>query len=164
MSDDAAARETTMEEDTETGRGPVPRYGTVLGTLVDVREPLAPVVEFEGVDGQVVRRSALTTVPIEPSAAGHTVVVMFVYGDPERPIITGQLVPGPTVPKKLTRTKTLVLEGRELVLEADSAITLRCGKASLTLTREGRLELRGTHVISHASGVNRIRGGTIKLN
>jgi len=158
MSDEATARKTRA------GIVPSPRYGTILGTLVDAREPLAPVVEFEGVDGQVVQRSALTTVPIESNAAGHTVVVMFVHGDPERPIITGQLAPGRATPKKIARTQTLVLDGRELVLEADSTLTLRCGKARLTLTREGRILLRGTNVVSHASGVNRIRGGTIKLN
>lgn len=63
-----------------------------------------------------------------------------------------------------TRPQSLVLDGRELVLEADSALTLRCGKASITLTRDGRIVLRGTTVVSRATGVNRVVGGTIKLN
>lgn len=140
---------------------PPPREGVVLGTLVDT-QPLT--VEFPGRDGAIVRREAERAVALDARAVGHPVVIMFVNGEPDRPIITGRIDPGIVAPKKQTRTKTLTLEGRELVLEADATLTLRCGKSSITLTREGRLVVRGTSLVSHASGVNRIRGGMIKLN
>lgn len=140
---------------------PTPHYGVMLGLLVDFQPPI---VEFEDPDGDIIQREALCTIALNSSTVGHSVVLMFVDGDLDRPIITGHIDPGIATPKKKTRTKTLTLDGRELVLEADAALTLRCGKSSITLTREGRLVLRGTSLVSHASGVNRIRGGTIKLN
>ena len=55
-------------------------------------------------------------------------------------------------------------ELKAMAQEAERAIELRCGKASLRLSSDGRIELRGTTVVSHATGLNRIRGASIKLN
>ena len=41
---------------------------------------------------------------------------------------------------------------------------LRCGQASLTLTRAGKILLSGTYVLSHSSGVNRVKGGSVQIN
>jgi hypothetical protein len=49
-------------------------------------------------------------------------------------------------------------------ITARESITLKCGDASITLNRDGKIVLRGAHVVSHASGVNRIRGGSVELN
>ena len=50
--------------------------------------------------------------------------------------------------------------GDRLVVSAADQIVLRCGDASITLTRAGKILVRGTYVLTHASGVNRIRGGS----
>jgi hypothetical protein len=47
---------------------------------------------------------------------------------------------------------------------AKERITLKCGDASVTLQRDGKIVIRGKHVISQAAGVNRIRGGSVELN
>lgn len=52
----------------------------------------------------------------------------------------------------------------ELVLEARQKITLRCGKASITLYPNGKIALRGEYIVSDAAGVNRIAGGQVELN
>jgi hypothetical protein len=41
---------------------------------------------------------------------------------------------------------------------------LRCGQASVTLTKAGKVLIRGTYVSSRSSGVNRIKGGSVQLN
>lgn len=41
---------------------------------------------------------------------------------------------------------------------------LRCGKASITLTRSGKIILRGTYISSRSSGVIRIKGGSVQIN
>ncbi|MCH9684672.1 MAG: hypothetical protein K0V04_24770 [Deltaproteobacteria bacterium] len=144
---------------------PVRHYEATIGTLVEAAVDSDPVVEFEGSDGEVVRRTAVSTVPVEADDMGHPVVLMFLRGDLDAPVITGRVAPGRVVsPKKITRTKTLKIEGRELTLDADSELTLQCGKASITLQRDGKIVLRGTNLVSRASSVNRIRGGTIQLN
>jgi len=51
-----------------------------------------------------------------------------------------------------------------LVFEAKQQITLRCGKASITLYPNGKIALRGEYILSEAEGMNRIVGGQIELN
>lgn len=84
---------------------------------------------------------------------GDTLALGYIDGDAERVIILG----------RLQTPRTDVLED-ELVLQADKQVTLRCGKASLVLTRAGKLLLRGAYVSSHSSGVNRIKGGSVQIN
>ena len=56
------------------------------------------------------------------------------------------------------------LDGRRVVLEGRDEIVLRCGSASITLTRDGKLVVKGAYVESRATGVNRIKGGAVKIN
>ena len=52
----------------------------------------------------------------------------------------------------------------ELHLHARHAIELHCGEASFRMSADGRIELRGSTLVSHATGLNRIRGASVKLN
>ncbi len=49
-------------------------------------------------------------------------------------------------------------------LTAERELTLRCGEAALTLSRTGKVVLTGTAVLSRATGVNRIVGGSVQIN
>ena len=40
----------------------------------------------------------------------------------------------------------------------------RCGKASITLRRNGRVLIRGFRVETRAEAVNRIKGGSVQIN
>ncbi|MEM9456553.1 MAG: DUF6484 domain-containing protein [Myxococcota bacterium] len=139
-------------------------YHTLLGTVVELEEDRDPEVEFETANGEILRHKAVSTVPLGLDAVGHPVVLMFLRGEVDHPVIIGRVEMGRAMPNKTTRTQNLVIEGRKLALHADSSLTLRCGRSSITLTREGRIVLRGTNLVSEASGTHRIRGGTIKLN
>lgn len=66
--------------------------------------------------------------------------------------------PGPS------RAPELESDGERLVLTAEREIVLRCGRASLTLTRAGKVLIRGAYVLSRSSGVNRIKGGSVQIN
>ncbi len=56
------------------------------------------------------------------------------------------------------------LDGERVVLTADKEIVLKCGKASITLTRAGKVIIRGEYVLSRSAGVNQMKGGAVKLN
>jgi uncharacterized protein (DUF2345 family) len=58
----------------------------------------------------------------------------------------------------------VVSEGDELVISSNKQITLRCGKASITLKADGQIEIRGTDLTSRAAGQNLVRGASISLN
>ena len=57
-----------------------------------------------------------------------------------------------------------LVDGKRVVLEAQDEIVLRCGKASITLRRNGRIVIRGTYVETRAEGTNRIKGGSVQIN
>jgi hypothetical protein len=58
----------------------------------------------------------------------------------------------------------VLLDGKRVVIDARDEIVLRCGKASITLRRNGRIVIRGTYVETRAEGVNRIQGGSVQIN
>jgi hypothetical protein len=89
------------------------------------------------------------------------VALMFEGGDPAKPIVVGVLQrPGRPEPKPMD----VEVDGDRLVFSARNEIVLRCGKASITLTRAGKVLLRGAYVSSRSSGVNRIKGGSVQIN
>ncbi len=140
------------------------RHDAVVGTLVEAAVGMDPVVMFGGADGATYTGTAVSTVVVAPTDTGRPVVLMFLRGDPERPVITGLLQPSGAPASNGVRRGKLEFSGRELVLSADAEVTLRCGKSSITLTQDGKIVLRGRNLVSRASAVNRIRGGTIELN
>lgn len=53
---------------------------------------------------------------------------------------------------------------KQVVLEADEELTIRCGKGSITIRKTGNILVKGLEIVSHAKGANRIRGASIQLN
>lgn len=56
------------------------------------------------------------------------------------------------------------VDGDRTVIDGNRQVVLRCGEASITLTHAGKIILRGKHLVSRSSGVNRIMGGSIQMN
>ena len=51
-----------------------------------------------------------------------------------------------------------------MLLTAGREIVLRCGEASITLTRAGKVLIRGTYILTRSSGANRIKGAAVEIN
>ena len=47
---------------------------------------------------------------------------------------------------------------------SDREIVLRCGEASITLTRAGKVLIRGTYILTRSSGANRVKGAAVEIN
>lgn len=60
--------------------------------------------------------------------------------------------------------RAVAADGAATVIEAREKLELRCGPASVTLFADGRVELRGTQLLSRAEGANRVQGGAVLLN
>ncbi|PID43873.1 MAG: hypothetical protein CSB48_03555 [Proteobacteria bacterium] len=158
---------------------------TLLGAVVSVSEAGAPRVSFEGV-GKDAGVEALTTVPLDASCIGRQVLLTF-PGNHTAPVVIGlvrsllddvlaepsvkrgfereerQVSPGGLAASGVDRPEVLI-DGKKLELAAPEEITLRCGKSSITLRQDGKIVVRGEHILSRARGAHRIKGGSIELN
>jgi hypothetical protein len=101
-------------------------------------------------DLQVFARSL---VAVGPASVGREAAVVVMDGG--EPLILGLIQP--LVPE-------VEADGERLVLEARREVTLRCGKASINLTADGRVTIRGTQVLSRSDGANRVQGASVQLN
>jgi hypothetical protein len=110
--------------------------------------------------------AARTTVPLLRSQIGSTVVVLFERGDVHRPIIVGILeAPLSALPASVpVMSSSVESDGHRVVLSADREIVLRCGAASITLTRAGKVLIKGAYIVSRSSGYNKIKGAAVDIN
>jgi hypothetical protein len=133
--------------------------GVVIGTLLELDVIGSPRVDYPGnASGPL---SARTLIALESSQGGREVALMFEDGDASKPIVVGVLHrPGRPDPKPTQ----VELDGERLVLTGRKEVVLRCGKASITLTRAGKVLLRGAYLSSNSTGVHRIRGGSVQIN
>jgi hypothetical protein len=140
-------------------------HGVVVGTLVGFSDNGAvPLVSYAGQPGTAALR-ARATVDLYGPQIGRDVVLMFEEGDPNRPIIVGCIRrSGDSSVPELPGRVEVDADGERLVVTANQGLVLRCGNASITLSRDGKIVVRGTKVESHASGLNRIKGGSVQVN
>jgi Domain of unknown function (DUF6484) len=107
---------------------------------------------------------AVSTVVLSAELAGRECVLAFEDGDPGRPILVGLTQPPLAEDKARSQPVELLLDGKRIALTAEEEIVLRCGKASITLTRAGKVLIRGAYLLNRSSGVNRIKGGSVQIN
>jgi hypothetical protein len=132
--------------------------GIAIGTVVALSEAGEPLVEFSGNlrSGPI---AAQTVTPVHLEHVGREVALMFEGGNPSSPIVLGLIqIPGarPTVEAQVDQNR--------VVIEAESEIELRCGDASILLSRDGKIRIRGKDLLSRSSGGNRIKGGSVRIN
>lgn len=56
------------------------------------------------------------------------------------------------------------VDGARVRITARDEVVIQCGKASITLRRNGRVVIRGSHVETASTGTNRIKGGQVRVN
>lgn len=139
--------------------------GTVLGTLVALaNDASVPLVTFKGQTGAAAL-AAQTTVDLHGWHIGRRVVLMFEDGDPSRPIVIG-CVRAAVASSLEERPGSVEIDadGERLIVSAKNQMVLRCGKASITLTRAGKILIEGSYVSNRSSGVLRLKGGSVQIN
>ncbi len=153
------------------------RFSThLVGRISAIDADGCALVEFEGCHGVPVAARSIIDAPARagehPDAiVGAPVLLVFEGGEPTRPIIVGvvrdRLRPEPSRPElklDLDQNRDVVVDGQRLVFDAQQEVLLRCGKSTISMQRDGKVLIRGSHLVSRASGRNRIKGGSINLN
>ena len=137
----------------------------VIGLLLSIDEDGQPLVAYPGNPDETAR-IARSSAQLTTKDVGCEVALLFEGGDPKLPLVIGKI--------QQTRTTTdqdqdesaniAELDGESIVLSARQNITLKCGKASIKLTKAGKVVIRGTYLLNRSSGVNRIKGGSVQIN
>lgn len=132
-----------------------------IGELVALAEEGTTPLVMDTTQPEGVVRVARTVVDLHAAHIGRQVVLMFEGGDPARPIVMGLLRDGG---QERPEAMAVEADGERMIVSAQQQLVLRCGKASITLTRAGKVLIEGAYLLSKSTGVNRIKGGSVQLN
>lgn len=152
----------------------------ILGMVTALPTPSMPRVEyfFQGEKHQV---SAITTQQLSSDHVGRQVALMFVNGNAQQPIVLGlirnalddaianfepndSIDLAPRAPSTDLASQECKVDGEKVVIEGKEEVVLKCGSASISLNKNGKIALRGKYLVSRSSGVNRILGGSVQVN
>jgi hypothetical protein len=103
---------------------------------------------------------ALSTIGLSNRDIGTDVAVAYINDDEGTPIIIGRIQHANGSGQNLA----VKLDGERIVLHADRDIELRCGNASIVLTRTGKVLIKGNYVLTRSSGANKIKGAYVDIN
>jgi hypothetical protein len=137
----------------------------VIGRIVGIGANGLPLVDYpENPAGEPVPAMATARYDLEP--AGRDVALMFISGDPSRPLAIGVVArPGG---KDMVDVGAPAAEADEpperLTLSATREIVLQCGRASIVLTRAGKVLVRGAYLSLRSTGMQRILGASVHIN
>ena len=149
-------------------RDPLMQVATTAGATVDelvgLLEDGTALLLPLGTDRGIAKK-ARTSIDLHAQHIGAHCLVLYENNDPSLPIVIGVLCSAPGWPLATAPGGVeLRADGSRLIVSATEQLVLRCGSARLTLTRDGKVLIEGTHISSTATGPNRIRGGSVHLN
>ena len=173
-------------EDASTDSNAIVAGEIVIGILDGLDEQGKPLVDFQE-NPSSNSLVAISTMAINQQQSGRQVALLFAEGDLLKPVIIG-LIHNPLYEMlesfefsteqsqsaekdQLRHDESVVpnnndvrLDGKRVVLEGKEEVVLKCGDASITLTKAGKILIRGKYLLNRSSGVNRIMGGSVQIN
>jgi len=182
----------TINQDTQTEEQAILPGEIVIGELTGIDDVGRPLVNFAGLEA-LQSLVAMTTQEVTRNHIGRQVALLFAKGESHQPVIVGLIhnplsdilenfsipesqenkdTPFPEVAEdeaqfaeiKRDEQDQVVVDGKRVTIEGAEEITLKCGKASITLTKSGKILIRGTYLSNRSTGVNRIMGGSVQIN
>lgn len=142
-------------------------HGCKVGALIGFAETGEPLVQLTDEKTTSIVR-ARTTQQLTDEHVGKEVTLIFENGDIQKPVVVGVIQKLEQTPKNGKAQEQnpvdIKIDGEKLMFTAQKEIVLKCGKASITLTRAGKVLIRGTYLLNRSSGVNRIKGGSVQIN
>jgi uncharacterized protein DUF6484 len=139
--------------------------GTVRGVLIGFRsEAQVPLVLYCGQPGNAALAAA-SVVDLHGAHIGREIMIAFENADPFRPVVLGLLrdLRGTAIDVPPGQVE-LEADGERLIVAAREQLVLRCGKASIVLTKAGKVVIKGEYIVSRATGTHRIKGGSVQIN
>ncbi len=151
----------------------------IIGSLVSINDSGQALVDFS-LNPSNSPIQAMSTAPITQQQVNRQVALLFNQGDLRKPIIMG-LIHSPLQAMldnfgeqpETEKVEELAgdvniddvkFEGNKMIFEAQEEMVFKCGESSITLTKSGKVLIRGKYLLNRSSGVNRIMGGSVQVN
>ena len=157
----------------------------VIGVLTGINQQGQALVNFQ--DNLVALPiPAISTIEFSTRQIGRQVALLFAEGNLSKPVIMGLIHSALDVMlenfevvveeenkeetsssndnAKTSVMEDVLLDGKRIVLEGKEEVVLKCGEASITLTKAGKILIRGKYLLNRSTGVNRIMGGSVQVN
>jgi hypothetical protein len=137
----------------------------VVGEFIAMKDHgRTPLVLYPGQKGSAAV-PARAIVDLHGSHIGKHVLLIFESDANADPIVIGVLREGDGWPagEKLAQVEVQA-DGERMIVSARKQLVFRCGRASITLTEDGKVLIQGTYLSSRSSGVHRIKGGSVQIN
>jgi hypothetical protein len=149
--------------------------GVRIGKITEIDDQGHVYVDFEGNRlGPISARFVDSMAPkLEKvfETADHRVLLVFENEDSKLPVIIDTIRDSideaagkDPVAYQMDEADNVFIDGKRFTFDAKEQIVLRCGKSSITLTRAGKILIRGAYLLNRSSGVNRIKGGSVQIN
>jgi hypothetical protein len=136
----------------------------VIGELIAlVDDGHTPLILYPGQPGSSALR-ARSVLDLHGDHIGQSVVLSFENGDAALPVVMGVLRGVHSQGLEAPGQVHVDADGARMIVGAKEQLVLKCGKASITLTKAGKVLIEGSYVSSRSSGVNRLKGGSVQLN
>ena len=155
----------TPTPDTPASAGPAH-----LGRICELQDNGTIMVIVDGTSLPVASRIAVPATADRIATAillQQPAVLLFEQGDLQRPIIVGIISPitgDSDTGRESSQTIVADVDGKRVKVVGHDEIVLECGQASITLRRNGRIIIHGTHIETNSEGTNRIKGGQVRIN
>lgn len=157
----------------------------VIGVLTGINQQGQALVNFQDnlVESPI---PAISTIEFSSRQIGRQVALLFAEGNLSKPVIMGLIYSALDVMlenfevvveednkeetsssngnAKTSVMEDVLLDGKRIVLEGKEEVVLKCGEASITLTKAGKILIRGKYLLNRSTGVNRIMGGSVQVN
>lgn len=171
-----------LKEETQPSLSRIAPGEIVIGTLKEIDGQGQPLVDFpENKTAQPL--VAMSTLGLTQTHINRQVALLFANGDLHRPVIMGIIhSPLDDMLENFDHTKNagceeqqvelesdlnvdnVLIDGKKITFEAREEIVLKCGESSITLTKAGKILIRGKYLLNRSTGVNRIMGGSVQVN
>lgn len=144
-----------------------------VGRIVEVAKDGSVSVDPDNGSDPVWARSVVR-IDRAAAAAGVSVLLAYPSGQSTQPVILGVVRDAACAPEgpeasaelelPLDQPYEVVVDKDRRVLRARQELELVCGKSSITLRKNGKIEVRGVEIVSRATRLNKIRGGAVRIN
>jgi hypothetical protein len=133
-----------------------PSNGIRIGSLLKISEAG---IEVSALTGE--RFTALAACPLSINDINKQCAFMLSDEFKNMAVIIGLLQHPVTT---ITHPKLTTSLQQETELDYPEGLIITCGKSSLTLNPDGKVEIRGTRIINQASELHRIKAGSVRIN